>query len=67
MALWEERQLREREGPKLAYELRKEARARELRVSEVVHEDLLDPDARTPLLMVVVGGLISLELKDLRR
>ena len=36
-------------------------------VSEVIHIDLQDPDARTPFLMVMVDVLISLELKDLRR
>ena len=51
VAEWEERQLREREGPKLAYELLQGARARELRVSEGAPLDLLDPDARTPLLI----------------
>ena len=41
-------------------ELCQEAQAMELRVSEVPHVDLLDPDARTTLLMVMVDGLISL-------
>ena len=56
-----------REGTQGEAELRQDALAMEHWVSEVIHIDLQDPNAHTPFLMVVVDGLISLSLKDLRR
>ena len=49
-----------REGTQGDTELCQEALAMEHWVSEVIHIDLLDPNARTPLLMVMVDNLISL-------